>query len=65
MQFLYKDGEDFVFMDSSSYEQVSVNGEVVGDDADLLKDNLTCAVLFFNERAVGYRSGNRLAGLVR
>ncbi len=53
MQYLYMDGEDFVFMDSSSYEQVTITGDVVGDDADMLKDNLPCAVLFFNERAVG------------
>jgi elongation factor P len=53
MQYLYMDGEDFVFMDSSSYEQVSITGDVVGDDADMLKDNLPCAVLFFNDRAVG------------
>jgi len=53
MQYLYKDGEDFVFMDSASYEQVTITGEVVGDDDDMLKDNLPCAVLFFNDRAVG------------
>jgi elongation factor P len=53
MQYLYQDGEDFVFMDSASYEQVSVMGEVVGDDHDLLKDSLECTVLFFNDRAVG------------
>lgn len=53
MQYLYQDGEDFVFMDSGSYEQVSVLGTIIGDDADLLKDNLGCMVLFFNERPVG------------
>lgn len=53
MQFLYKEGEDFVFMDSTSYEQVTITRETVGDDHDLLKDNLECTVLFFNDRAVG------------
>lgn len=53
MQYLYADGEDYVFMDSTSYEQVIISGEVVGDDSDFLKDNLECSVLFFNERAVG------------
>ena len=32
-QYLYRDGEDFVFMDTSSYEQVHVNPAVVGDNA--------------------------------
>jgi elongation factor P len=53
MQFLYKEGEDFVFMDEATYEQVSVRSEIIGDDGDLMMDNLECAVLFFNDRAVG------------
>jgi elongation factor P len=53
MQFLYKEGDDFVFMDESTYEQVTIMAEILGEDGDLLKDNLPVAVLFFNERAVG------------
>ena len=36
MQYLYKDGDDFVFMDTDSYEQLHVNPEVVGDNAKWL-----------------------------
>lgn len=53
MQFLYKEGDDFVFMDQASYEQVTIPAETLGDDSDMLKDNLDVTVLFFNERAVG------------
>ncbi len=52
MQFLYKEGEDFVFMDGTSYEQVSIASEIIGKQHDLLSDNLECTVLFFNERPV-------------
>src|SRR5690242_21053545 len=52
MQFLYKEGDDLVFMDESNYEQVSVRKDLVGKNADLMKDNLPCSVLFFNERPV-------------
>ena len=52
MQFLYKEGEDFVFMDGTSYEQVSIAAETVGKQNDLLSDNLECTVLFFNDRPV-------------
>ncbi len=52
MQFLYKEGEDFVFMDGQSYEQVSISADTVGKAHDLLMDNLECTVLFFNDRAV-------------
>ncbi len=52
MQFLYKEAGDLVFMDQSSYEQVSIGTDMVGEAADLMKDNLPCTVLFFNERPV-------------
>src|SRR5262247_2487484 len=38
MQFLYKEGDDFVFMDESNYEQVAVRADLVGENADLMKD---------------------------
>jgi elongation factor P len=31
MQFLYRDGDDFIFMDLTSYDQVQVPGETIGD----------------------------------
>jgi elongation factor P len=52
MQYLYADGDDFVFMDGSTYEQVAISKDIVGDGAGFLQDNLTCTVLFFNDRAV-------------
>ena len=52
MQFLFRDGEDLTFMDEKSFEQVTVRAELLGDSADLLKDNTPCQVLFFNDRPV-------------
>ena len=52
MQFLFRDGEDLTFMDDKSFEQVTVRAELLGDAADLLKDNTPCQVLFFNDRPV-------------
>jgi elongation factor P len=52
MQFLYKEGSDLVFMDQTNYEQVTVSADLIGPAADLMKDNLACTVLFFNERPV-------------
>ena len=39
MQYSYKDGTDFVFMDSSTYDQVYVPETVVGDAAKFLLEN--------------------------
>src|SRR3569832_314358 len=39
MQFLYRDGSDFVFMDSSTYDQIPVSERTVGDAANFLLEN--------------------------
>ena len=36
MQYLYREGDGFVFMDTSTYDQVSVSEEVAGDAARYL-----------------------------
>jgi elongation factor P len=53
MQYLYKDGENFVFMDNSNYEQVHLTPEMCEDVRDLMPENITVSVMFFRERAVG------------
>jgi elongation factor P len=35
-QYLYRDGNDFVFMDTSDYDQITVPGDVVGDASNFL-----------------------------
>jgi elongation factor P len=44
MQFLYKDGEDFVFMDGSTYDQIHVPAATVGDAARFLLENQDAVV---------------------
>ena len=39
MQYLYRDGDDFVFMDSSTYEQLPVPSAVVGEAEKYLLEN--------------------------
>ncbi|MDO9574845.1 MAG: elongation factor P, partial [Candidatus Contubernalis sp.] len=40
MQYLYNTGEDYVFMDMESYEQLTVDREQLGDTANYLKENM-------------------------
>src|SRR5436190_13650171 len=44
MTFLYKEGEDFVFMDQASYEQTNVSKDTVGDNWKWMKDNTVAQV---------------------
>lgn len=39
MQYLYNDGSGFVFMDSTNYEQITVEASVVGDSSNYLLEN--------------------------
>ena len=53
MQYLYKEADSFVFMDTTTYDQVSLPSETVGEAAAFMPENLGVEVLFYNERAVG------------
>jgi elongation factor P len=44
MQYLYKDGTDYVFMDTSTYDQLHVGEAVVGSAADYLLENQNAIV---------------------
>ncbi|HSU74398.1 MAG TPA: elongation factor P [Terrabacter sp.] len=44
MQYLYKDGTDFVFMDTDTYDQINVSETVVGTAADYLLENQNAIV---------------------
>ena len=44
MQFLYKEGEDFVFMDSKTYDQMNISAATVGDAANYMLENTEAIV---------------------
>lgn len=50
--FIYPDGVDFVFMSSVSGEQVTVPGDVVGDDAGMLQDGIDVVVTIYKGNPV-------------
>ncbi|NUS03084.1 MAG: elongation factor P [Nonomuraea sp.] len=53
MQYSYKDGDDFVFMDTETYDMVNVPGNTVGTAANYMLEN-TLATVAFNEGAALY-----------
>ena len=53
MQYLYNDGEDYVFMDSETYEQINVSPNSIGDLADYLVEAETAVLLMFGSEIVG------------
>jgi elongation factor P len=51
-QFLYRQGDDFVFMDLTSYEQTTLDGARVGDAAGYLLENVEVKTVLFQERVI-------------
>lgn len=52
MQYLYNDGSDFNFMDTSSYEQMAISADIVGDTAKWLKENDEVTLHFAGEELI-------------
>lgn len=52
MQYLYKTGDNFSLMNMSTYEQIEMNGDLVGEDAKYLKEGLEVIVGLYEERPV-------------
>lgn len=43
-QFLYDEGDSFAFMNNETYDQLSVNKDIVGDQAVFLQDGMVCTM---------------------
>ncbi len=44
MQYLYKSGENFAFMNMDTYEQIEMSGDFIGDDAKYFKEGIDVVV---------------------
>jgi elongation factor P len=52
MQYLYAADKDRVFMDTSTYEQVSMNEKQLGDSINYLKENMEIKVLYHKDQPI-------------
>ena len=50
--FLFRDGDMFTFMDSTTFDQFNVQGELLGEKAAFLQDNMEVSVNFIEGKAV-------------
>src|SRR5688500_2231053 len=51
-QYSYKDGDDYVFMDTETFEQVTLPGQMVGDKILFLRENDSCKITFYDGKAL-------------
>ena len=52
VQYLYKDGDNYIFMDQETYEQPALPSEVLGDSAPYLKAGMDVKLTFYGEEAL-------------
>jgi elongation factor P len=53
MQYLYKDGDAFHFMDTANYEQIHLDREVLGDNANYILPDMEITMEFYGDEPVG------------
>lgn len=53
MQYLYKDGDSYHFMDTETYEQMHISAEALGDSVNYIMPDATIAVEFYGNEPVG------------
>ena len=53
MQYLYNDGQDYYFMDNTTYEQMGIAADVIGKDIQWLKENDICLIQYAGDELIG------------
>jgi elongation factor P len=53
MQYLYQDGDSYVFMDQENYEQMSLSAEFLEGQSGYLMPEMKVQINFYNGRAIG------------
>ena len=61
MQFLYAMNDTYYFMNMSDYEQIELDKKLIGDDAELLKENLEVDIMFFEGEMLGMNLPDKIA----
>lgn len=52
MQYTYKDGDEFVFMDMQTYEETRMSSDNLGDRINFLKEEMEVNVIFWDEKVL-------------
>jgi len=55
MQFLYKDGEVFYFMDNDTFEQIPLSGDQIGERRKYLVDGIEIVIILINGNPLGIK----------
>jgi len=64
MQYLYNDGENLVFMDQSTYDQIPIAPDVIGDQIEFMQEEMNVDILFWKGDPVNVQLPNYIEAKV-
>jgi elongation factor P len=63
-QYLYAEGDDLVFMDKESYEQVTLPRDLIGEPAAFLQDGMDVVMELYNERPISVQMPTQIEATI-
>lgn len=64
MQFLYAEGDNYIFMNMNDYNQVELSSKQLGDSVQYLKENLEVDIVFYEGELLGVNLPEKVEMLV-
>jgi len=64
MQYLYKSGENYIFMDKNTYEQMTINKNIIGDFYRFLRESELYQLLILEDKVIGMRYPKKIRLIV-
>jgi elongation factor P len=64
MQYLYHDGDNLVFMDTETFDQIPIPPEVIGEQIEFMLENMNVGVLFWKGKPVNVQLPNYIEAKV-
>lgn len=61
MQFLYAMNDSYTFMDMNTYDQIEITKAQIGEDSELLKENLEVDIMFYEGEMLGMNLPDKIA----
>ena len=58
MQYLYADGDNYLFMDTNTYEQLELPGSQIEEELKYMKENMVVSIIMFGTETLGVELPN-------
>jgi len=63
-QFLYRDGDALTFMDKNTYEQITLDADILGDAAAFLQDGMDVVMELYEERPISVQLPSQIEAMI-